>query len=70
MLDTKCIARHDANEVITYKLLAHSDYKRVVSYSITKVNVMDDHTIRICSGIRSRMAISLIWGDILNGIQK
>lgn len=70
MLFTKCIAEHKATDIITYRLMAHMDYKRPHSYSIWKVNVMDDHADKICRGIKSKIAINLIWGDILNGIQK
>lgn len=70
MLFTKCLAEHVATEVITYRLMVHTDYNRPHSHSIYKVNVMDGHVDKICRNIKSKMAVNLIWGDILNGIQK
>lgn len=70
MLFTKCLSEHPATDVITYRLMVHSDGRRPYSYSIWKVNIMDGNIDKICRSIKSKMAVNLIWGDILNGIQK
>ena len=71
MLFTKCIAEHPATDVITYKLMAHSSNGNYIhSYSIWKVNIIDGNVDKICRSIKCKMAVNMIWGDVINGLQK
>ena len=71
MLFTRCIEKHVATDVITYKLMEHGNYVDPHhSYSIWKCNTVHDTRTDIIEGIKNKKAVDLIWRDVVNGLQK
>lgn len=74
MLIGHSIAKHEATDVVTYKLVQNDivgmgSRDGVSSYTIWKC-YKGEMKERVANGIKNKQAVDLIWADIVAGIQK
>lgn len=71
MLFSKCIDKHVATDIITYKLMMNGNRENPsYSFTILKCDNAHDSFKKIVDGIKSKSAVDLIWSDVVKGVQK